>query len=332
MRERSQAAPASSSFLFAEIDGPVIQLHVEPRVTKTWNEFQEENPPFSMALDGYVDGPPAFSPKGPHVNFDHHRMVDRLSTRSTCMQVYMAVTMGLFDTFSMDGKPHAELFVNDADQDTALAIWVLRNPERCEGIRVHQPLARLLIGEDAIDCTGGAYPVEPDAPFMQEQAWIFEPYFDARTAGVLTTLGAEDMHAVIQAVGVRITAYVEGRGERVELDTRYDRVGGGDGWEMIVEHGAHARTGLFAEGVRAYVAVRENTDGTYVYTLGKMSPFVQFPVQELYDVLNAEEGLSSGPKGWGGSNTIGGSPREGGSKLTPKELEAIVNRTLGALG
>ncbi|MDJ0522863.1 MAG: hypothetical protein QNJ90_12415 [Planctomycetota bacterium] len=306
----------------------MIELHVEPRVMKTWDAFQAENPPFSIALDGYVDGPPSFSSHGPHANFDHHSLVDRLTTRSTCMQVYMAITMGLFDTFQQDGEPHANLFVNDGDQDTCLAVWVLRNPERCEGIRVHQPIARLLIGEDAIDCTGGAYPVSPDAPFMQEQAWIFQPYVDARTSGALTRVDADTMRSIIEAVGVRITAYVEGRGERIELDTRYDRIGGGDGWEMIVEQGPHARTGLFSEGVRAYVAVRENGDGTWTYTLGKMSPFIRFPVQELYGVLNAEEGLESAASRWGGSNTIGGSPREGGSKLSPQELERIVNRTL----
>jgi hypothetical protein len=306
----------------------MIRLHIEPRVTKTWDVFQTENPPFSIALDGYVHGPPAFVAAGPHANFDHHSLVDRLSTRSTCMQVYMAVTMGLFDTFQQDGRPYAQVFVNDADQDTCLAVWVLRNPERCEGIRVHQPIARLLIGEDAIDCTGGAYPVDPDSQFMQEQAWVFEPYFKARGSGALFTMDADGMRTVIESVEARISAHVEGRGGLVVMDTRHERIGGGYGWQMIIEHGPHARAGLFAAGVRAFVAVRDNHNGSWTYSMGRMSPFITFPIPALYEALNAAEGRPAGAPGWGGSNTIGGSPREGGSKLPPAEVERIINATL----
>ena len=69
----------------------MIDLVVEPRVSKTWEAFCQETPPYSIALDGYVIGPPAFAPTGPHANFDHHDGVDRLASRSTCMQVYLAI-------------------------------------------------------------------------------------------------------------------------------------------------------------------------------------------------------------------------------------------------
>ena len=310
----------------------MIELHIEPRTTKTWQRFQDENPPFSVALDGYVDGPPAFSPVGPHANFDHHRLVDRLSTRSTCMQVFLAVSMGLFDTFQKDGEPNAQLFVNDPDQDTSLAVWVLRNPDQCESLTINQHLARLLLGEDILDCTAGAFPVAGENLFMRQQAWIFEPYFNVRSVGVLPTLDTEAMRAVIDSVGERITAFVAGRGEAIELQTGYDRIGGGEGWEMIVEHGPHARTALFSAGVRAFVTVRESGDGVWTYTLGRMSPFVRFPIQELYRVLSEADNVKPGPDGWSGSNTIGGSPREGGSKIPPAELEKLINRVLAPPG
>ncbi len=307
----------------------MIDLFVEPRVTKTWERFCAENPPHSIALDGYVDGPPDFSPAGPHANFDHHARVDRLSTRSTCMQVFMAVTMGLFDTFQQDGSPFANVFVNDPDQDTCLAVWVLNNPDKCRGTRINQPVARLLIGEDILDCTGGAYPVDPDSVGMRQQAWIFEPYFDARVEGRLHTMDAAGMGSIIHQVGERIDAVLERKGGLVELDTRYDEMGGGAGWRLIVEHGAHARTALFGSGVRAFIAVRDNGNGSWTYTVGKMSPFVRFPVQELYAAFNEAEGCAGGPDCWGGSNTIGGSPRERGSALPPLEIERIVNEVLG---
>ena len=310
----------------------MIDLFVEPRVTKSWEAFCRENPPCSIGLDGYIDGPPAFSPIGPHANFDHHAKVDRLSTRSTCMQVFMAVTMGLFDSFRVDDRPFANVFVNDADQDTCLAIWVLDNPEKCRGIKQHQPIARLLIAEDILDCTGGAYPVNPNSRGMQEQAWIFEPYFEARVEGRLWSLDAAGMGSIIHQVGERITAFVDGAGKRIELDTRYDEMGGGAGWRLIVEHGPHARTALFAAGIRAFIAARENGDGSWTYTVGKMSPFVRFPIEELYAAFDAAEREAGGAGGWGGSNTIGGSPRDGGSLLPPLEIERIVNEHLGVTG
>ena len=307
----------------------MIDLFVEPRVTKSWARFCSENPPFSIGLDGYVDGPPSFSPIGPHANFDHHARVDRLSTRSTCMQVFMAVTMGLFDSFQVDGRPFANVYVNDPDQDTCLAVWVLNNPDRCQGLRIHQPVARLLIGEDILDCTGGAYPVDPNNRGMQEQAWIFEPYFAARMDGRLHSMDAAGMGSIIHQVGERITAYTEGEGDLIELDTRYDEMGGGPGWRLIVEHGPHARTALFGAGVRAFVSARDNGNETWTYTIGKMSPYVRFPVDELYAAFNEAEGRAEGAAGWGGSNTIGGSPRDGGSRLSPLDVERIVNEHLG---
>lgn len=307
----------------------MIELHVEPRVTKTWEAFCAENPPHSIALDGYVNDMPRFDATGPHANFDHHARVDRLATRSTCMQVYMAVTVGLLDAFQKDGEPHAHLFVNDPDQDTCLSIWQLRHPEILTGMTVQRPLARLLIMEDVLDCTGGAYPVDPERKVMREQAWIFEPYFEARTAGRLFQMKADAMEAVINAVGERITAHVAGRGQEVTLDTRYETVGGGADWKLIVEQGPHARTALFAKGVRAFIAARENEDGTWTYSIGRLSPFVRFPLDDLYAVLNTAEGFDE-TTGWGGSNTIGGSPREGGSKLPPAEIERLVNEHLSA--
>jgi hypothetical protein len=55
-----------------------------------------------------------------------------------------------------------------------------------------------------------------------------------------------------------------------------------------------------------------------------MSPFVPFDVPEILRVLNDAEG--SDTECWGGSNIIGGSPRVQGSKLSPDEVESIINK------
>lgn len=120
-----------------------------------------------------------------------------------------------------------------------------------------------------------------------------------------------------------------GQGEKMPLDTRYDLIGGGPGWAMIVEKGFYARTELFAKGISAFISVRDNGDDTFGYTVCRMSEFVNFPLPELFARYNREEGidLSSG-KSWGGGDSVGGSPMGIGSKLSPKSLESITNDEL----
>ena len=260
--------------------GP-IELHVRPGVSTDWASFRREAPPYSIALDGYVIGPPAFTEDGPYANFDHHAGVDRLATRSTCMQVFLAIMLGLYDQFSKEGRPHAHVFVNDPDQDTCLAIWLLANPERVSEMSQGRAITTLLVTEDILDCTGGAYPISPERLSIREQAWIFDPYMRARQEGRIGTMDAAAMHALIDAVCERITRSADETHETIELDARYEEVGGGPGWRLIVEHGAHARSALFAAGIRAFVTVRERSDGAWTYSVARMSPFVAFPLEGL---------------------------------------------------
>ena len=56
--------------------------------------------------------------------------------------------------------------------------------------------------------------------------------------------------------------------------------------------------------------VARKPDGRIVYTIGKPSAHVDFPVAELYDALNDAEGLTRA-NGWNGSSIVGGSSRDG---------------------
>ena len=95
---------------------------------------------------------------------------------------------------------------------------------------------------------------------------------------------------------------------------------------MFEEIGSHARTGAYADGTRAYVSVRQILSERWVYTLGKMSPYVNFDVSKIVKALNKAEGNRRDK--WGGANTIGGSPRVNGSKLSPQEVEKIINQQI----
>ena len=303
----------------------MIRVYLEPRVIIDWEDFIDTKPPFSIALDGYVKGPPRFLIQGPYANFNHHEGVARIATRSTCAQVYYYIRLGLLDTYQKNGEPHARVYINDVDQDVCLSCWLLKNFEKLEGLRFDNLLVQMILFEDILDASAGAYPVHPDNPQIHHQAWIYEPYTRARADGSIYHMSKKQMQAILQAVCARIDAAIEGRSKKIELDTRFERIGGGPGWQMIHEEGPYARTKLFSQKIKAYVALVEHRKDSYAYTIGKMSPFIMFPEERIYQALNKAEGLSSPDNCWGGSAIIGGSPRKTGSRLAPQEVQQVIN-------
>ncbi len=303
----------------------MIRVYLEPRVVITWADFINTKPRFSIALDGYVKGPPQFLIQGPYANFNHHEGVARIATRSTCAQVYYYIRLGLLDTFQKNGEPRARVYINDVDQDVCLSCWLLKNSGKLEGLRFDNVLVQLILFEDILDASAGAYPIHPDNPQIHRQAWIYEPYTRARTDGSIYSMPKKEMKNILRSVCARIDAAIDGRSEKLKLDTRYEKIGGGPGWQMIYEEGPYARTKLFSQKIKAYVALLESRKNTYAYTIGKMSPFITFPLERIYDALNKAEGLSSQENSWGGSTIIGGSPRKTGSRLAPQEVQKVIN-------
>lgn len=308
----------------------MIKLHVEPTVVPVpWDTFLRSHSPYSIALDGYVSAGPRFSgdESGPHANFNHHEEVDRLATRATCGQVLMAIRQGLFACFRDADGPRVHAYVNDCDEDVCASWFLLKHHHMVRG-HSNPRLNRLVYLEDALDCTAGAYPFPPDMPALEQLAWVFQPYRLARLSGALDSRNVDVFTGVIDAVCDRIMTHVAGDGgERMPLDTRYERIGGGRGWIMTREIGAQARTGMFADGHAAFVAARERGDGRWTYSVGRTSPFVPFDVPGILAALNAAEQCADDR--WGGGNTIGGSPRVRGSGLSPTQVEQIVLDTCG---
>lgn len=304
----------------------MIELMMQPlQAPMPWAKFADEGHRLAIALDGYVVGGPRFDAGLCVANFNHHEDVDRLATRATCAQVLMAVRQGLFRTFRKGGTPHATVFANDCDEDVCTAWYILRHHAVCEP-SMNPLLNRLVMMEDSLDATAGAYPFPADLPALRELAWVFEPYRQFRSSGQLAKRDARSFRGVVEDVEGRIARHVSGHGQEIPLDTRYDRIGGGKGWTMVREVGAQARTGMFADGIRAYVAVRELGDGRWTYTIGRLSTFVPFDCRRIFAVCEAEEhpGRGAGDV-WGGSEMVGGSPRVGASRIPPSRMQEIVD-------
>ena len=308
----------------------MIDLITEPGIVLSWDEFTRTKPPYSIALDGYVDSVSELDFNGPYLNLDHHSGVRRLITRSTCSQVYLAIALGLFELFQRDGRPHANIYVNDCDQDVCLCYWLLRNPDKVHGLRAQDNIARLIIIEDFMDATAGSFPIDITSDIIQQSFWIFEPYTIARNNAEATKYSSSQMTELIMRVYERINLFAVGKAQKIEVDTRYKIVGGGKGWMLAKEIGPYARVQLYQEGVQALITFRENQDGTYTYSIGKISGFINFPIPALYNVLNQAENQNDTSNQWGGSTIIGGSPRRSSSRLKPEELEKIVNNYLSS--
>lgn len=303
-----------------------ITLSMRPEnASLRWEDFCAAHGPYTIGLDGYVAARSQFDPSGPRLNLDHLTDVDRLATRATCAQALLAIHQGLFDYFRDKHGPRAEVCVNDCDEDICVT-WFLLTHHDLATHGKNPRLERLVNLVDVLDTTAGAYPLPPDLSSLKQLAWIFAPYYNFRGSGELDRREAEGHRRVVEEVSSRIERHLAGHGGSRPLDGRYKRLGGGPGWSMIREIGAQARIAAAADGIRAYVAVRERADGRWAYIVGRTAPFVPFDVPALLRALNEAEG--GGKARWGGSNLVGGSSRVPGSKLPPREVERIIKASL----
>ena len=302
-----------------------IKLHIEPNQTPlTWDEFVKTKPANSIALDGYVYGATKFTTtkEGSYANFNHHEEVDRLSTRATCAQVLIAVRQGLLEAFRVEGDVIINVYVNDCDQDVCLSWFILNNFTLC--VQTTNPaINRLVHIEDMMDTCSGAYPFDMDSIMLRMVAWIFEPYTNFRMSGGVERKNAQEFEMVIDNVSHRISQHILGHSDVVKINTSYILIGGGKNWSMVIESGFSARTAMMANGIKAFVSVRQRHDGNYTYSVGKLSSYIPFDIPGILKSLDTLE--QNDNDHWGGSNTIGGSPRVFGSKLSPKEIESAIN-------
>lgn len=305
---------------------PNFQTRILPRQSLTWDEFISIAPARSIALDGVVKGGPNYNEATQHVNFDHHDNVVREATMSTAKQVYFAIKGGLMKTF---GKGACTIYVNDTDQDTCLAVWLLLHYMLFEGIGSIPVINRLLDLDDKWDITGGAFPMNLSGQLVRQHNWIFEPYSELRKSGKLASADESVLRDNLEAVISRLTQYHMGQGGEKELDTRHEILFDHSRFKIVDEIGGNeARYVLLSQGMDAYISlVARRPDGRFVYTVGRRSRYIPFPVTKLYAAFNAAEGFEDG-KGWNGSDIIGGAPRATGSALSWEQLRDITLETI----
>lgn len=300
----------------------LFHIHFFPRTSWTWDEFTHASPLCSIALDGMVRGGPRFDPVSRRINFDHHDGVVREATMSTAKQVFFAIKGGLIKIFH---GTTVHIFVNDTDQDTSLATWLLLNHALFEQTKSIPSISRLLELTDRLDVTGGAFPMELDDQLLRRHAWVFEPYTSLRKSGELARADAGILQDNLEAIIHRLDRFMMGESGETELDTRHVILYDDPRFRIVDEIGGNdARYALFAQGMDAFISiVARRSDGRIVYTIGRRSRYIDFPIPQCYAALNEAEKFSS-EKGWNGSDIIGGSPRDLGSGLPWEQVRDII--------
>lgn len=316
-----------------------VNLIIRPRETMTWEQFCKETPPYSIALDGYVEHPPEYDPDTMHLNLDHHTGVFRQSTLSTAQQCMMAVKGGLYQSFRKDNRPHVNVYVNDCDQDVALALFILDEYKLFEGVQSLPHFNRLLEIDGKLDMTGGGYPFNLRDQLMRQHEWIFDPYIKLRTSGALAVATEQVIRDNLETVMGRIMQFIVGNSGEIEIETEGEVIHDSSyGYKFIDERssGVHYRYHMYSLGMNAFIAwvgTKEipNTDPqkySFTYSIGRRGIFIPFPVQYLLKRLSAYEEEHFGNGGWGGSDLIGGSNREHGSRIHPRDMGTIIDNFL----
>ncbi len=302
---------------------PDISLVCEPHKTVDW-ETARRYPSHTIFIDGACSGRPRSTSDGLILNINHHEDVEEFATRASCMQAYYELMTGLYDRFSVDGRPRATLRVNDRDYDVGATTAILMHPSW-----IHRPRMRSYLEVvDLLDSSAGLFPLDPDirrGP-LPELCWIFEPFTASRQRGEDKSLTAAQCEEQILDIHHRLKASLYGRGKRLTPDARYEVLGKHPLYTVVREIGQHARYGMSADGIRAFVSVLDDTPGKSRFSICRLSHTTPLPQQRFYVALNAAEGINEAAMDkWGGGSTRGGSPRKAGTRLTLDQVCEVMD-------
>jgi hypothetical protein len=288
-----------------------------------------------ILLDGAGTFGPLLDNKRRLYNLDHHQECERTFTLATCEQALLMVTSGL-DL----GEGDWRVFANEPDLDTLLALWCLLNHARLKDLRTESrdilyPLIRL---EGAIDANGTELAKVCGLPkAVYERARkslgdLLEREQGVKGGGDWLTLDL-DVYTVEMLGAIDRIVYSVGdfRGY-ASIEEVYGHVEIGERSVAVLcrdDSGIYAVEKLLKErwGDQLAVVALEREPGHY--TLRRASTLSDVDLNDAYNLLNQlDRHVDGRPPGkrWGGSESIGGSPRQVGSAFGPSELLRVLGR------
>lgn len=309
------------------LEAPNLNVHIENGLAFSAS-VAKKSPRGTIFLDGVAQCEPFMDHERQVYNLDHHEGCVRAFTLATCEQALVMYMKGL-DLQSREWN----VFANEPDLDTLLAIWILLNHARIgsQDTTQRRILFALVRYEGVIDALGlelkelSALPPElmrkiqrvvdrlrsEELAIKSEGKWEKSDYL-SYTAKILHKIDQifykasdfSDYHGVeelarIDLTDKRIAAVVEADMGIYEVEPYLNKLYGN-------------RLGV--------VFLKK---GTATYTVRQMDLFMPLTLEDVYDRLNfidpAVKCRTLSNK-WGGAAEIGGSPRESGTALDPQEI------------
>ena len=309
------------------IEAPNIGVQVEAGLTVS-SSTARKSPPRTIYLDGVAQSEPFMDLEKQIYNFDHHEKCMRPFTLSTCEQVLVMILKRM-DLRGRDWR----VFANEPDLDTILAIWLILNHVRIQqkefgGLNRLCALVRLegIIDSHGLEMTAlSGLPPKPLMNIKKMIDYLRAEEVDLKTKGIWKENDFLEYTALILHKVDRIIYKSEELDDVKEVKELARVELGNNRIAVVVE----TQLGIFelepylnrlyGEGLGLVILKKE--EGTY--TLRSWDPFMPGDLNAVYKILNfidpAVRGRADGNK-WGGSADIGGSPRESGTKLTPKNI------------
>lgn len=273
----------------------------------------DELPEYSIALDGFVQGPEIDTDNHKY-SFDHHSGCLRYCTTATCTQVWTAILLGL-------EPAKYTVYINDVDIDVCMAIWCLKNPDRCAEPQVKKLVESVGLG----DMHAGALALNGMSKTVE---WVSAPQTDSIRNGDYEKLSDSGLNTIMESILHRITQYVNGEasGDIADQETHGNFTivkNDENGWVLVESQDPHVYTALYRAGFDRIVISRPQEDGSNAVSIAKRSDFIdRFPLPKFFAALNKVE------SGWGGSTMIGGAPRNSDgsrTRLTLDEIGEVLN-------
>lgn len=308
-------------------EAPSLNVHIEAGLSVT-GSMARKSPPGTIFLDGVAQSAPFMDHERQVYNLDHHEGCVRAFTLATCEQALVMYMKGL----DLKGREW-NIFANEPDLDTILAIWIILNHSRID--RQEPTQRRLLFAlvryEGVVDALGlelkelSALSPElarkiqrvidhlrsEEIALKKDGRWAEANYL-AHTAAILHKIDQifykpsdfEDYQDIEELARIdmsekRIAAVVEADMGIYEIEPHLNKLYGN-------------RLGV------VFLKKGEST-----YTVRRMDSFLPIQLDDIYDRLNFLDPAvkcRTQTNKWGGADDIGGSPRESGTLLRPIEM------------
>ena len=309
------------------LEAPNLSVHIENGISFSAS-IAKKSPSGTIFLDGVAQCEPFMDHERQVYNLDHHEGCVRSFTLATCEQALVMYMKGL-DLQSREWN----IFANEPDLDTLLAIWIILNHARIGGQDATQRriLFALVRYEGVVDALGlelkelSALPPElmrkiqrvvdhlrsDELAIKRDGSWEKSDFLSYTTkilhkidqifykaSDFIDYHGVEEL-ARIDLTDKRIAAVVEADMGIYEIEPYLNKLYGNRLGVVFLKKGAAS------------------------YTVRQMDLFMPLTLDDVYDRLNFVDPsvrCRTQANKWGGAAEIGGSPRESGTELDPLEI------------